>query len=32
MKMKFVWLCVACLGLLLSQLSAQEPKLRLTLK
>jgi hypothetical protein len=27
-----VWLCVACLGLLLSPLSAQEPKLRDTLK
>src|ERR1700726_2617232 len=26
-----VWLCVACLGLLLSPLSAQEPKLRDTL-
>ena len=27
-----VWLGVACLGLLLSPLSAQEPKLRDTLK
>ena len=27
-----VWLCVVCLGLPLSPLSAQEPKLRETLK
>ena len=27
-----VWLCMACLGLLLSPLSAQEPKLQDTLK
>src|ERR1700722_17436902 len=27
-----LWLCVACLGSLLSPLSAQEPKLRETLK
>jgi WD40 repeat protein len=27
-----VWLCIACLGLLLSPLLAQEPKLRATLK
>ena len=32
MKTKIVWLCVACLGLLVSQLSAQEPKFRFTLK
>ena len=33
MQRLVVWLCVACLGPLpLSQLSAQEPKLRATLK
>src|SRR5438105_3528562 len=31
-RLAVVWLCVACLGLLLSPLSAQEPKLRATLK
>jgi WD40 repeat protein len=31
-RLGVVWLCVACLGLLLSPLSAQEPKPRDTLK
>ena len=31
-RLGVVWLCVACLGLLLSPLSAQEPKLPDTLK
>src|SRR4051812_2215964 len=31
-RLGVVWLCLACLGLLLSLLSAQEPKLRDTLK